>query len=105
MAEVSVWSNIGLSDYEKGMVDVINIAEEIRNALYTTAKEKYDCKSRLIENATDMSTQEKLVAHNQNYDQLVSEVWQGIIALASAASLIYLMKNPNVIRVIRRMAK
>lgn len=52
---------------------------EARDSLYHTSKEKYDLKTRLIEEADDMTTKEKLDALDQNYDRHNQEVWQGII--------------------------
>lgn len=40
---------------------------------------KNDCKCKLIENATDMSTKEKLIALGQSYNRHATETWQNII--------------------------
>ena len=52
---------------------------KIAIALDAVSKEKYDCKCKLIENATDMSTKEKLIALGQSYNRHATETWQNII--------------------------
>ena len=73
------------------------------DSLYRTSKEKYDLKARLIENADDMTTKEKLDALDHNYDRHNQEVWLNIIFFGaiSFALIGIAAGNPTIIRNIR----
>ena len=88
------------------MQNLGNRFDEVADKLYATSKEKYDLKNRLIENAADMTTQEKLDAIDLNYDRHNQEVWQNILIAGFAAlGLIGLASgNPTIIKNIRRLA-
>lgn len=77
---------------------------EIADNLYTTSKEKYDHKAKLIDNASDMTTQQKLDAYDQNYEHYNQEIWHdilicGVVALGLIGLASY---NPAIIKNVRR---
>ena len=49
---------------------------ETSNALYNTSKDKYDLKVKLIKEAKDLNTKEKLDELDKNYNKHVQESWQ-----------------------------
>lgn len=77
---------------------------EIADNLYTTSKEKYDHKAKLIDNASDMTTQQKLDAYDQNYEHYNQEIWQSILIFGVVTlGLIGLAScNPTIIKNARR---
>ena len=73
--------------------------------LFTASKEKYEYKNKLIVEAKDMSTQEKLDAMDKNYDRHNQEVQQnivlfGVIGLAFVGAV---TGSPTIIKSIRRL--
>lgn len=64
---------------EAGISVITNRMKEASDSLYHTSKEKYNLKAKLIEEADDMTTKEKLDALDQNYDRHNQEVWHGMI--------------------------
>ncbi len=63
--------SINFNKLQQTILDSMADAENI-------SKEKYSTKARLIENATDMTTNEKLEALDKNYDRRNQELWQNI---------------------------
>lgn len=62
-----------------------NICQKISDAFSESekvSKEKYEVKLKLIESATDMSTQEKLDAMDKNYDSWKLEQRKNILTFA-----------------------
>lgn len=58
----------------KGVVDIVSeIKNTVGGVLLSNSKYKYELKSKIIENATDMTTKEKLDAMDANYDRHVVE--------------------------------
>lgn len=77
---------------------------EIVDDLYTTSKEKYDHKAKLIDNASDITTQQKLDAYDQNYKHYNQEIWCdilifGVVALGLIGLASY---NPAINKNVRR---
>ncbi len=64
--------NVNYNKLQRNILDSITDAENI-------SKEKYSIKTRLIENATDLTTNEKLEALDKNYDRRSQELWQNIV--------------------------
>jgi hypothetical protein len=69
--------------------DVLTRMGSAADSLFTTSKEKYHEKAKLIEEAEDLSTQEKLDALDSNYDRHNREVWQGILSLAACGVAVW----------------
>ena len=72
--------------------DVGGIANRISHStdgLVSASKEKYDRKIRLIENAEDMTTQEKLDALDHSYDRHGLETFGTCIGGASLLAVAY----------------
>lgn len=74
--------------YEQNSLPDI-ILENIYQKVFVTitdeenmSKEKYTAKIKLIENAADMSTREKLDAMDKNYDRRTQEYRQNILPFA-----------------------
>ena len=89
-------------------VGVTIIKEQIIQAvdgLNNTSKEKYECKKKLIENADDMTTQEKLDALDKNYDRHASETWNIIVTfgLFSLAVVGLASGSPTIIKNVRKL--
>jgi hypothetical protein len=64
-----------LNNLRTKITDAFNDSELISETKYTE-------KMKLIESATDMSTQEKLDAMDNNYDRRNQECWQNIATFA-----------------------
>ena len=64
---------------DENMLLIKDNLKEVNTELFNTSKDKYLLKARLIEECQDMSTKEKLVALDCNYDRHNQEVWQNII--------------------------
>ena len=84
-----------------------NAQQIISNAAISAekeSKEKYETKSKLIEEATDMSTQEKLDALDKNYERRNQEIWQNPIAFAvvSIGIVGLIIGSPVAIKSIRK---
>lgn len=88
-----------------GIYIIANRMKEASDSLYRTSKEKYDLKTRLIEEANDLTTKEKLDALDQNYDCHNQEVWQGILifGIASLTLIGIAAGNPAIIKNVRRL--
>lgn len=69
------------------------------------SKEKYDNKNKLIENATDMTTKEKLEAMDQNYAKHFREVYSSIFAFALLSLSIagIAVGSPTVIKSVKKI--
>ena len=52
---------------------------EVATSLNETSKEKYNKKISLIENASDMTTKEKLDAMDHCYECITHEAWQNVL--------------------------
>jgi hypothetical protein len=91
---------------DSSMTFIVNRMKESIDSLYHTSKEKYSLKSKLIEEADDMTTNEKLVALDQNYDCHTQEVWQNIIIFGtvSIALIGIATGSPTIIKSIRSLA-
>lgn len=84
------------------------LSERVKEAsdnLYTASKDKYDQKTKIIENATDMTTEEKLEALDRNYDRHTQEVWQGILVFGAIGlgMLGLAAGNPAIVKNVRRL--
>lgn len=91
---------------EAGISIITDRMKEASDSLYHASKKKYDLKAKLIEEADDMTTKEKLDALDQNYDRHNQEVWQGII-IFGAVSLTLIgiaVVNPAIVKNVRRLA-
>lgn len=84
------------------------IENRITNAvdgLATTSKDKYERKATLIENATDMTTPEKLDALDENYNHHMQEIIVGVAILVLSVTLLDIaVKNPSAIKRVLRLA-
>ena len=76
----NILQDILINDVRKKISEATTDAEN-------ESKEKYAAKTKLIENATDMSTKEKLDAMDKNYDRRNQERWQ-IVHCFAVRSLI-----------------
>ena len=79
---------------------------EPSNALYNTSKSKYDFKVKLIEEAKDLNTKEKLEELDKNYDRHNQEVWQNFATFCIVGlSLVGIaVGGPTVIKNIHKIA-
>ena len=69
------------------------------------SKEKYERKATIIENATDMTTQEKLDALDKNYGRHRQEIFEGLVfTVLSLALLGIAVKYPTAIKRVLRLA-
>lgn len=86
------------SDVQKILSDTILSTEK-------ESKDKYEAKAKLIEKATDMSTQEKLTALDKNYTCRNLEAWQNILCFAaiSVGALGLFMGNPVTTKNVRKL--
>lgn len=84
---------------------ISNQLNEVCSTLHTTSKEKYAIKSKLIENAKDLTTSEKLLALDANYDRHNQEMWQNIFlyGFASLTLLCFLGKSPVIAKISHRL--
>ena len=98
-------NNVPSNITEASISIITDRMKEASDSLYHTSKEKYDLKARLIEEADDMTTKEKLEALDQNYDRHNQEVWQGIIILGvvSLTLIGIAVGNPNIVKNVRRL--
>ena len=64
------------------MNDVRRKISETATDAENVSKEKYAAKAKMIESASDMSTNEKLDAMDKNYDRRNQERWQNVLLLA-----------------------
>lgn len=87
-----------------GVNIIIDRMNETADTLYATSKEKYERKVKLIEEAKDMSTKEKLDSLDQNYVRHNQEVWQNILIFSTISlALIYVAAgSPTIIKNVRR---
>lgn len=84
MASIETMGNNRVEEAAGPLFQVLT--ERVKEAgdnLYMASKDKYDLKAKIIENATDMTTEEKLEALDHNYDRYTQEVWQGIIVFGA----------------------
>lgn len=86
------------SDVQKILSDTILSTEK-------ESKDKYETKAKLIEKATDMSTQEKLTALDKNYACRNLEAWQNILYFAaiSVGALGLFIGNPVTTKNVRKL--
>lgn len=86
------------SDVQKILSDTILSTEK-------ESKDKYETKAKLIEKATDMSTQEKLTALDKNYTCRNLEAWQNILCFAaiSVGALGLFMGNSVTTKNVRKL--
>lgn len=85
-----------------------DVQQKISNAALSVegeSKDKYITKNKLIEEADDMTTQEKLDALDKNYNQRNHEIWQNIITFTvisiSVTGLI--VGSPIAIKSVRKL--
>jgi len=106
MSEIKNLENNVPNNITEASISIItDRMKEASDSLYHTSKEKYDLKARLIEEADDMTTKEKLDALDQNYDRHNQEVWQGIIIFGVVGlTLIGIaVGNPTIVKNVRRL--
>ena len=106
MTDITTTQNTASIDLNKaGAKVIIDRIMEIKESFYTTSKEKYERKAKIIEEAEDMTTEEKLLAMDKNYDRHSLEVWQGIIAFGGISLVVICVVsgNPTIIKGIRRL--
>ncbi len=101
----SLENNVSSNITEAGISIITNHMKEANDSLYLTSKEKYDLKTRIIEEADDMTTKEKLDALDHNYDRYTQEVWRGIIIFGAVSlTLIGIAAgNPAIVKSIPRL--
>lgn len=101
----SIEDQTSISFSEAGINIITDWLKEASDSLYHTSKEKYDLKARLIEEADDMTTKEKLDALDQNYDRHNQEVWRDriIFGMAILALIGIVAGNPIIIKKGRRL--
>ncbi len=91
-------ASINIAFIENRITDAVD-------GLASTSKEKYERNATLIENATDLTTQEKLNANNENYDRHRQEIFEGIVFTVLSLALIGIaVKNPTAIKRVLRLA-
>lgn len=78
LIEQNTLHEVLLDDIHQIISDAVSESEKM-------SKEKYQVKLKLIESASDMSTQEKLDAIDKNYDCWNQEHWQNILTLTVAS--------------------
>ncbi|MDD3888943.1 MAG: hypothetical protein PHR65_03365 [Syntrophomonadaceae bacterium] len=75
------------------------------DGLDSISKQKYERKATIIENATDMTTQEKLDALDKNYGRHRQEIFEGLVfTVLSLGLLAIAVKNPTAIKRVLRLA-
>lgn len=79
--------------------------KDATDSLYHTSKAKYDLKLKLIEEADDMTTKEKLDALDKTYDRHNQEVWHGIVIFGTLSLFIIGIATGNtaIVKNIRRL--
>ncbi|MCD8014310.1 MAG: hypothetical protein LUG99_14245 [Lachnospiraceae bacterium] len=97
----TIENNTPASLSESSVNIIIDRVNETADTLYTTSKEKYERKEKLIEEAKDMSTKEKLDALDQNYDRHNQEVWQNMLIFLALIGIA--AGSPTIIRNVRRL--
>lgn len=106
MTDITATQNTtSIVSIEAGSRIIINRITELTESLYNTSKEKYERKANLIEEAKDMTTNEKLLAMDRNYDRHSKEVWQGIIAFGIISFVVIdiVSGNPIILNGVRRL--
>ncbi len=100
-----VENQVSVNLTESSIKFVTDRMNKATDCLYHTSKEKYDLKARLIEEADDMTTKEKLDALDQNYNRHNQEVWQGIVifGLLSLSIIGIAAGKPSIVKNIRRL--
>lgn len=78
-----------------------NCITDAVDGLASTSMEKYEHKATLIENATDMTTQEKLDALDGNYERHKKEIFEGIVIAIVFSLALHL---PAIKRVLQSVA-
>ena len=101
----SIENQIPVNLTESSIRIVTDRMKEATDSLYHTSKEKYDLKARLIEEADEMTTKEKLDALDQNYDRHNQEVLQGIVIflVLSLSNIGNDAGNPSIVKNILRL--
>lgn len=90
---------------EAGISVIADCMKEAIDSLCHTSKEKYDLKFKLIEEAGDMTTREKLDSLDQNYDRHNQEIWHGIIFGVVSLTIIGIAAGtPAIIKNVHRLA-
>ena len=81
-----------------------NCITDAMDVLASTSKEKYQQKATLIENSTDMTTQDKLSALDENYDRRMQEIIINVAITILSATLVGIaLKNPTAIKRVLRL--
>lgn len=98
-------NNTSIDSTSAAMQGINGRISKAADSLYNTSKEKYNLKAKLIEEAKDMTTQEKLDALDQNYDRHNQEVWQGIliVGVVTLGFIGLASGNPAIIKSVRRL--
>ena len=98
-------NNVAANLSETGVKVLFDRITRTTDSLYVTSKEKYERKAKLIEEAEDMNTKEKLEAMDQNYDRHNQEVLQGVVRLGMAILIVVCITSGNttVIKVVRHL--
>lgn len=98
-------NNVSCNITEARISVITDRMKEASDSLYHTSKEKYDLIARLIEEADDMTTKEKLDTLNQNYDRHNQEVWHGIIifGFVSLTLIGIAVGNPTIVKNVSRL--
>jgi len=101
----TIENNAPASLSESSVNIIIDRMNETTDALFTTSKEKYERKVKLIEEAKDMNTKEMLDALDQNYDRHNQEVWQNLLIFGTLglALISVAAGSPTIIKNVRRL--
>lgn len=106
MTHIETVENSGVMDAAEFCSQVLSErVKEASDSLYTASKDKYDQKTKIIENATDMTTEEKLEALDRNYGRHTQEVWQGILVFGAIGLGVIglVVGNPTIVKNVRRL--
>lgn len=85
-----------------------DVQQKISEAAFSAekeSKEKYEAKAKLIEAATDMSTQEKLDAMDKNYERRNQENWQNVLTFATVSIGVIglVVGSPAAVKTVRKL--
>lgn len=96
--ETNSLQNIIIDEVRQKISDAATDAEN-------ASKAKYATKEKLIESASDMSTQEKLDAMDKNYDRRNQERWQNVLCcvVISFSVVGIAIASPVAVKNVRRL--
>lgn len=97
LAQINTTHESLLNDLQSKITDAFNDSELISETKYTE-------KMQLIKSATDMSTQEKLDAMDNNYERRNQEYWQNIatFAIIYLSVIVIAIGSPVAVKSIRK---